>query len=197
MGTACDRCYNGESCSNKKTGGCSGKNVCNPTCQTVCETEGQLIKNVIGPYPGKDKEIISGEDIIADIWSVDFFTKLNDQLKQAEKKGTSKKQGSTGSFNNPKPNDIITAEFYNNVQQKLSGFNVNYSKVNVNDLITAARANAIRNAYNSAKFNSSTCETCNTGENDCSCNCPCSCSCSCSCSCGCQCQCSCSSPEGD
>lgn len=146
----------------------------------------------MGAYPGL--EVKQGW-FIHENWTVDFWKQLIDKLDIAETVGKTKSQGSAKEVSYPIEDNPITYTFYNDIREKLCNFNVNYNEVKQNDLITAAVANAIQTAYNTAKFDSNICDVCNSGDQSihpaCKCNCNCSCSCSCSCGCGCQCQCQC------
>lgn len=130
----------------------------------------------------------------------------------AEIVGKNSSQGE-GTEVNPKPvsNGVITANMYNQVEEKIARFNSSYDKVEKEQIISATIANAVKTAYEAATFNASVCDVCNASgsqsKKTCSCNCP-SCSscpscsmcpsCSCSCSCNCtscpSCSCSCGSP---
>lgn len=183
--------------------------VCNSSCntaQTVCVKMGQYIKNHgdVGSYP---IDTVQPDDIIAEKWSIDFWNSLIDKLETAESVGFESPQGSAKKVAKPLKTAAITASFYNNIKTKIDGFTIDsgykYSEVAVNDLITATVANAIRTAYNHAKFDSSVCDACNSDQSihagcgcncSCSCSCPCGCTCPCTCSCGCTCTCTCTSP---
>ena len=90
---------------------------------------------------------------------------LINKLEHAEIVGKEVNHGSAGSVDSSligskKP---YTADLYNQVNTKLTNFNnANYSKVAVDQLITASIANAIQSAYNSANFSSSVCDVCNS-----------------------------------
>ena len=189
---SCDSCYNGESCSDRDNGGCSGCNVCDYSCQTICEVGYQLIKSHpnVGDFPWK--EVKPKIDFIKDVITAVNWNSLIKKLEEAEKVGEKSSQGSKGSATQVQSNGVFYANNYNEIQQKLSGFeDAAFDPVVKNDLITAARINAIRNAYLNAKFKNSVCDVCNSGENSCSCNCACSCDCACDCPCPCSCDCSC------
>lgn len=184
--------------------------LCN-TAQTICGLHNQYIKNHpdVGEWPGLNRDIIactatnenpSGSgargDIISEVWTKDFWNSLIAQLNAAERVGRTQKQGKYVSAQTAVTNGAITANHYNSIRDKICNFNISYNKVIQNELITATKANAIRNAYNSATFNSNVCDVCNSGDQSvhagCSCNCSCPCSCSCGCDCPCSCSCSCS-----
>lgn len=142
------------------------------------------------------------DDIIYQKWTADYWNSLIKKINTAENVGRIVSQGSGGSISAAIGNQApYTADLYNQVRDKICHFNTSYSKVNKEDLITAAVANAIGTAYNSAKFNSSVCDVCNSDQTmrggcgcNCSCACSCSCGCSCPCSCPCPCNCGCSNP---
>jgi hypothetical protein len=193
---------NAHSCDDYCDSGCNSK--CN-TAQTICNTHSQYIKDHadIGAYPGKQ---VYDNDYMPNHWNQSFWNSLIDKLNTAEKIGTESAQGAVEgtnvTFSLDKP---ITATFYNTIQKKFSGFGVTYAQVKVDQLITTSVANAIKTAYENAKFKDTVCDTCNTDQSihagcncncscSCSCNCGCSCPCECSCPCDCDCGCSCSSP---
>lgn len=218
----CNKCNTGESfagCAsgNNGTQACSvycdsGCNVvCNSSCQAICNVHGQFIKDHkdVGAFPGSEIKV---DDFIHEKWNTTFWNSLIDNLNTAETVGEVSKQVAvndrevvTAPIGNKAP---YTANLYNQVRAKIKQFNNipdSYKDVNVDDLITATVANAIRTAYNSAKFSSTVCDICNSGTqhyegSSCTCNCSCTCSCSCSCGCDCSgcscsgCSCSCSSP---
>lgn len=183
------------------------------TSQAYCSISHELITSHgdVGSYPGSTT--IKADDLINDHWTKDYWNSLIDKLKMAEIVGKYKSHGSAGSVTALIGNENFhTASLYNQVNTKLCNFNTKYNQVNVDDLITATIANAIGTAYNSAKFNASVCDVCNStsaqAKKECICNCPkcsscptcatcpsCSCNCaSCSCS---NCQgCSCSNCQG-
>ena len=131
---------------------------------------------------------------LKDYLTAQNWNKLIQNLEKAESIGQIVKQGSAGSATPVEPNEIFYADYYNEIQRKLSGFEDAYfDSVNKDDLITAAKINAIRSSYLNAKFKSSVCDVCNISENRCDCNCSCSCDCACSCDCG-PCSCPCSFP---
>lgn len=188
----CDSCYDSNSCADRNTGGCSGCNVCDSTCQTICEVGYQAIKDHqdVGDFVWR--EVVAKEDLIKEVITANNWNKLIEKLESAEAVGERVRQGSAGSASSVNYNDVFLAKHYNEIQKKLSGFEDGFFEtVNKNDLITAARINAIRNSYLKAKFKSTVCDICNQGENDCTCNCPCSCDCTCACYCYCPCPCSC------
>lgn len=132
--------------------------------------------------------------LLKDYLTAKNWNKLIQNLEKAESIGQAKRQGSAGSATLVEPNGVFYAKYYNEIQKKLSGFeNAYFSPVDKDDIITAARINAIRSSYLNAKFKSSVCDICNTSEQNCACNCSCSCACSCSCDCG-PCSCPCSYP---
>lgn len=184
---------------------------CNSVCnsiQTICKLHDQYIKNHpdVGAYPGLSRDIVGGPegDIISQIWTVEYWNSLINQLNAAERVGRAVKQGNNKSAKTATSTAPITAEHYNGLRDKICNFNTSYEKVAKNEVITAAKANAIRNGYNSAKFNSNVCDVCNAGDQSihagcncncsCACSCPCGCSCPCSCSCSCSCSCQCNNP---
>jgi len=166
---------------------------CNSSCnqpQTVCLKGTQYIHNHpdVGSYPGSK---ILPNDFIHEKWTTTFFANLNTKLINAEQIGRLSRQGSTGSFTNPSSGDPVTAQLYNDIGDKFEGFGQSLPTVVQNEtVITAELANAIMNAYNGAKFDSSVCDMCNvdqTMRGGCGCNCSCACSCSCGCNCSCPC----------
>lgn len=219
----CNKCNTGESfegCANGVSGtqecsaycnsGCNV--VCNSLCQAICNVHGQFIKDHkdVGAFPGSEIKV---DDFIHEKWSATFWNSLIGNLNTAETVGAVSKQVApndrevvTAPIGNKAP---YTASLYNQVRDKIKQFsNIpdSYKAVNVDDLITATVANAIRTAYNSAKFSSTVCDICNSGTqhyegSSCTCNCSCTCACACSCSCDCPgcscsgCSCSCSSPN--
>ena len=173
---------------------------CNSECnepQTVCVKMGQYIKDHadVGAYNGST---VKAEDFIHEKWTVDYWNTLIKKINTAEGVGLESPHGSAGSVTAPIANDKpYTASLYNQVNTKLCNFNVSYNKVKAEDIITVSIANAIGTAYNSAKFNSSVCDMCNTDQTlrgGCGCNCSCSCSCNCGCGCNCSCNCNCTKP---
>ena len=200
---------NASSCSAYCNVGCNSS--CN-TAQTVCQVHSQYIKNHadVGGYPGSS---VAYDSFIYSQWNTSFWSSLITNLEAAENVGRLSSQGSSIYVARPATEQVITADFYNNMRTKLTNFNVNYAAVAKDDLITATTANAIQSAYNNATFDSTVCDACNSNQTvragcgcncscSCSCNCGCSCpcpcncgcNCSCSCNCGCNCSCNCSSP---
>lgn len=187
---------------------------CNSLCnssQTICGLHSQYIKNHpdVGPWPGLDRDVractattenpdYQGErgDLISEVWSREFWNSLIKQLNSAETVGRMQKQGKRASAQTAAENGPITLNHYNGLRDKICNFNTSYNKAAPHELITAAKANAMRNAYNAATFNSSVCDVCNSGDQSihagCSCNCSCACDCACGCDCPCSCSCSCS-----
>ena len=180
-----------EGCSSHCNTGCNSK--CN-VCQTLCENNVEYIKQHadVGGYPGVQ---VSQGWFIHENWTANFWKQLIDALDTAESVGKTKSQGSAKEVSDPVVGNAITASFYNDIRDKLCNFHVSYDKVQKDDIITAARANAIMTAYNNAKFDSNICDVCNSGDQSmhpsCACNCNCSCSCSCNCGCSCPCECAC------
>lgn len=172
-----------------------------PTCNSDCETAQSFCAvgyQLITQHPdvGDDypmEKAIQNKTYIDELWTVENFKKLITWLNGAEEAGLTKKQGVSHNVDIPISGTDITADFYNDIRQKIMNFNVtdeNYPSVKPGDNITAKRANAIKEAYESAKFNTNVCDICNTAEYyhpGCGCNCSCSCSCGCSCNCGCPC----------
>lgn len=185
---------NESKCSAYCNSGCNSS--CN-TAQTICKVHSQYIKDHadVGAYPGVS---VVKDDIIYQKWTADYWNSLVNKLNKAESVGRKVSQGSGGTVTETIGNNApYTAKLYNQVRDKICNFNVSYAKVNKDDLITATVTNAIGTAYNSAKFNSSVCDVCNTDQTmrggcGCNCSCACSCSCGCPCTCGCPCGCSCS-----
>lgn len=198
---ACTSSSSSNSSSNESSCDTYCNTGCNTKCtdsysQTVCGSGHQTMHAHpdVGEYPGET--IIADVDYIYDKWTASFFAALNSRLTKAEEIGYASAQGSNGSFANPEKGEIITAAFYNSVEQKLAGFDGgSYPTVKPDDLITAAIANAIGTAYNAAQFKTSVCDVCNSSQHiggTCGCNCSCACACNCGCSCPCGCSCSCS-----
>lgn len=194
----CDSCYNGNSCANRNHGGCSGCNQCNSTCQTLCQVGYQLIKDHpnVGAFPwGEVKGWAThpgAEDMLYKFLTAANWNSLITKINNAESVGSKSSQGSAGTATTVQPQQVFYAKYYNEIQKKLSGFiDGTFPVVKKDDLITAVRINAIRNGFNSAKFKTSVCDTCNNGQVGCACNCSCSCDCSCGCSCSCGPSCSC------
>ena len=194
----CDSCYNGESCADGDSGGCSGLNMCNPSCQTLCQVGYQLISKHpnVGDFPWK---AVKGwatnpgnEDYLRDVLTAKNWNTLIEKLNSAEQVGEESSQGSGGIATPVESNQVFQALYYNEIQKKLNNFEDAYfDPVKKDDLVTAARINAIRNSFLQAKFKSSVCDICNTGLNECSCNCSCDCDCDCACECDCDCDCDC------
>lgn len=170
---------------------------CNSECnepQTVCIRGPQYISQHpdVGGYNGST---VKPEDFIHEKWSASYWNTLIGKINAAEKIGRLSPHGSAGSVSACIGGEQFqTASLYNQVNTKLCNFNTSYGKVKVEDLITATIANAIGSAYNSATFNSSVCDMCNTDQSPyvkggCGCNCSCACSCNCGCSCPCHCNC--------
>ena len=159
---------------------------------------GQFIKNHadVGAFPWNEVKGWAtnpgSEDMLYKFITAANWNLLIQKLNTAESVGASgSMQGSAGTATSVNPGDVFYAKYYNEIQKKLNGFvDGNFNTVNRDDLITAARINAIRTAYNNAKFSSSVCDGCNTSQKTCGCNCNCSCNCS-SCSCNCS---SCANP---
>lgn len=175
---------------------------CNSNCQsaqTICKVNSQYIKDHadVGSYPGNT---ISKDDFIHLNWTTSFWNSLIGKLNTAENVGKDSSQGSGGSVTAPiSSGAAISANLYNQVRNKIVNFNTSYPGVTNNQtsdssIISAAVANAMKTAYESAKFDSGVCDVCNSGDQSihggCDCNCSCDCSCSCGCSCG-PCSCSC------
>lgn len=199
---------------------------CNINCNNECESSQRycdigyqsIVKHGdVGSYPGTT---IQKDDFIHEKWSASYWNSLIDKIEMAESVGKKVSHGSAGSVTAGIGYPYFqTADLYNQVNTKLTNFrDASYSKVQVDQLITATVANAIQTAYTNAKFNASVCDVCNaTGSQsvqECLCNCPtcsvcsscpscptcsscpsCACSCACSsCSCNCSsCSCNCSS----
>ena len=196
--------------SNKK--GCSYycNTGCNTTCvsiQNLCSVNSQYIKSYVGNFPissikGYADSGYGKEDIIKNKWTADNWNLAISQLEKAENIGGLVTQGAGPSANTVSPNEVIKATTFNNLRNKIYHFVVGTSCSTVKglstnnqpseaDVITAAKANALRSAYQNAKFNTSVCDICNaagnqnSGNASCGCNCTCACSCSCGCpSCG-------------
>lgn len=185
----------------------AANNNCDSLAQTFCNLGVQYIKNHadVGAYP-IDK--ISKDDIIYYKWTASKWNSLIEKLNTAGKLGLTRSQGGSGpSIGTISENDIITANLYNKVEEKIACFNTSYPQVSggpTGTVITATIANAMRTGYNNATFNSSVCDICNTTARQtpgsCTCNCPTCSSCptcstcpSCSCNCSCNCT-SCSCP---
>jgi hypothetical protein len=205
----CTLCFstqsNPSSCTSSSSKNTSGNSLscsaycntgCNSTCntaQTICVVHSQYIKDHsdVGAYPGKE---VNSDDFIYKHWTANYWNSLIKKLNDAEDIGYEVSQKSSGKVSVDKVNkdDVITAKFYNDIRNKLCNFNVSYDTVSQNQLITATIANAVKTAYENAKFNSNVCDACNTDQTSrggCSCNCSCSCSCNCGCSCGPSCSC--------
>ena len=167
----------------------------------------------VGSYPGKT---VTTEDVIAHVWTKNYWNSLINKINNAETVGKEAKHGSAGSVTAAIGYPAVyTKGLYNQVQKKLTNFGeASYNAVEVDQLITVSVANAIGTAFNNAKFSWSVCDVCNASGSqsvqECLCNCPtcsvcstcpscptcstcpsCACSCSCS-SCSCNCS-SCSS----
>lgn len=170
---------------------------CNSDCETAqsfCSVDYQLIRKHpdVGDYPMKEAN--QNVTYIDELWTVANFSKLIARLDGAEKAGYKQTQGASYNVDKPVSGTNITADFYNDIRKKIINFNVDYPSVKSGDIITAESANAIKEAYEAAKFNTNVCDICNTAEYyhpGCGCNCSCSCSCGCSCSCDCSCDCPC------
>ena len=194
---------NKSACSAYCNTGCNTK--CN-TAQTYCNLGYEFIKTVGGTYPIKEVCGASNEkcgydqyDRIDTTWSAKNWNSLIDNIEKAEKSGSKSGQGSGGTATAAVSNKPITMSQYNEIVTKLNAFkNTSIdkaSRLNNQDIITATKANALRNGYNNAKFKSTVCDVCNAGGEHiggtCGCNCSCACSCSCGCPCPCPCNCSC------
>lgn len=231
-GQLCTKCYSTQNPSNTCTSSSSQNSSsneqpcsaycntgCNSSCnraQTYCNLGYQLITSIVGNFPIKEVCGASNEtcgysqyDIIGETWTATNWNSIISKIATAERAGTYGR----GNYNAPTPtrasstqsdeNNIITAEKYNQIVKKINQFNSSLSTVNVDNVITATRANALRTGFNNAKFSSSLCDVCNVGSENvggaCGCNCSCACACNCGCSCPCNCSCtcgpSCSCPE--
>ena len=181
----------------------AANNNCDSLAQTFCNLNVQYIKNHanVGAYPIDE---IQKDDIIYKKWTASKWNSLINKLNTAGSLGATRSQGGAGpSINTISDEDIITAKLYNDVEAKMAKFNTSYKTVTGGSngtVITATIANAMRNAYNEATFNSSVCDICNTTARQtpgsCSCNCPTCSTCptcttcpSCSCNCNCTCNC--------
>ena len=194
----CDSCHDGDSCADRNHGGCHGCNTCNATCQTICQVGYQLITSHpnVGAFPWREVHGYAthpgNEDFLKDVLTAANWNSLITKLNAAENVGDSVRQGSAGSATQVQKDWIIYAKYYKEIQTKLNGFIDGYfAPAEKDDLISAARINAIRTSYNKAKFKTTVCDICNNGLNRCACNCSCSCDCACSCACECPCPCSC------
>ena len=187
---------------------------CNTTCvsiQNLCKVN-QYIKKYVGNFPissikGHANSKKPGEeDIIKNKWTAYNWNLAISQLEEAEKIGGLETQGTGPKANTVSTNEVIKATTFNELRNKIYHFVVdddiscsivkglstdNKLKLEEADIITAAKANALRDAYQNAKFNTSVCDICNAAGNQnsenasCGCNCTCACSCSCGCpSCG-------------
>ena len=179
------------SCSSYCNVGCNS--ICN-TGQGICAVHSQYIKDHadVGAYPGGT---VNPNDFIHLNWTPAFWNSLIGKLNTAEAVGKTSSQGSGGYVSAPHASeDVATANLYNQIRSKITNFNTYYSTVSNDQLISATVANAMKTAYEDAKFDSSVCDVCNAGDQSihggCNCNCSCDCSCSCGCSCG-PCSCSC------
>lgn len=172
---------------------------CNSECdepQTVCLRGPEYIKDHpdVGSYTWGE---VKPEDLIHEKWSADYWNGLIGQIEAAEGIGKNSPHGSAGSISaSIGGTNLYTAKLYNEVNTKLCNFRVSYNRVNEEDLITATIANAIKTAYESARFKSTVCDNCDEDQSikggcNCNCSCPCSCNCGCSCPCSCNCGCSC------
>lgn len=207
----CDKCNTAQSFAgcwaSVETQSCSAycNTGCNCTCnsanrQTICIAHSQYIKDHadVGQFLWGDKtdrDVQRAIDFIHLKWNKDFWDRLIDQLNTAENIGkNSRQKTNAGSYsvNKPIQGDAIGHEFYNNIRLKLKNFNNipnSYTEVEKEELITAALANTLKQAFNNAQFHPNVCDICNAnelaGSRSCSCNCSCSCSCGCPCPCSC------------
>lgn len=185
----------------------ASNNKCDSKAQTFCNLNRQYIKNHadVGAYP---IDQISKDDIIYHKWTATKWNSLIQKLNTAGRLGATRSQGGAGpSIKTISEDDIITADIYNKVEEKIANFNTSYPKVKggpEGTIISATIANAMRTAYNNATFNASVCDICNTTSRqtpgECGCNCPTCSQCpnctscpSCSCPCNCYCNCTCGS----
>lgn len=204
---ACTSSSTKNSSNNKKECSYYCNTGCNTTCvsiQNLCAVNSQYIKSYVGNFPissikGYADSGYGNEDIIKEKWTANDWNSAISQLKEAENIGGLVTQGTGPSANTVSPDEVIKATTFNNLRNKIYHFVVDTSCSTVQadiDVITAAKANALRSAYQDAKFNTSVCDICNaagnqnSGNASCGCNCTCACSCSCGCSCTCGCSCS-------
>lgn len=199
---ACTSTTSTNSSNNKKDCSYYCNTGCNTTCvsiQNLCAVNSQYIKSYVGNFPissikGYADSGYGNEDIIEDKWAATNWNSAISQLKEAENIGGLVTQGTGPSANTVSSGEVVKATTFNNLRNKIYHFVVNTSCSTVQadvDVITAAKANALRSAYQDAKFNTSVCDICNaagnqnSGNASCGCNCTCACSCSCGCpSCG-------------
>lgn len=207
----------GSGCTSDYQRNTSGRGVscsayCNSSCNTICNSS-QAYCSIgrqsitshgdIGsaPQPGGST---ATDQLIHKAWTAQYWNSLIDKLNAAEGLGRQSRQGSSGSAtkvsadptNSTHPsNSLITAEKYNQIRQKFAGFSASYPAVNAGDVIKSSHAEAMKTAFQRARFKTSVCDICNAGmqhAGSCGCNCSCSCDCNCGCSCPCDCSCDCS-----
>lgn len=218
----CNFCYASESCLNCNDGNswrqCS--NYCNTGCNTICitaQTFCNLGVETVVDHADVTPKTLNGcwqkDEFIFRNWTASFWNTLIKSITDAAKLGVVQNQGTppgatqavADPCNNTHPaNSLVTAEKYNQQVARINFFNKSLSTVigaaqvgcENADVIRGTHAMALKNGYETMKFNKNVCDVCNVPEqnrNSCNCSCTCSCACQCGCDCDCDCDCGCSS----
>lgn len=198
---------NNVNCKNSSSN-CSGCQTCNTKCtdkQNYCDYGYQKIFRHpdVGPYTDI---CMAKDEFIFREWTSEWWTDYQSDLLTADKMGMTHKMSNNPSLtqttpdptNVPHPaNSLVTADKYNELVDALALFHTSIPKVKGAaqvgcenaDVIRASHALALKTGYNSATFDNTVCDRCNTSGNQvggsCRCGSACgACYCTCSCSCG-------------